>query len=134
MAQRCTILTDTVLKRNFNARIKTLVYNLRQQYNKDRGLIMKSNFSETAAKRKMEEEELTKWEYTIEDVERIKNQKLIQLAIEAWRLQESLHILCAFLKSTNIKCKQHTKQKKHKTDLRKAMTNETILHQARGKK
>ncbi|MCR5047292.1 MAG: hypothetical protein K6A42_12010 [Treponema sp.] len=95
---------------------------------------MKSNFSETAAKRKMEEEELTKWEYTIEDVERIKNQKLTQLAIEAWRLQESLHILRAFLKSTNINCKQHTKQKKHKTDLRKAMTNETILHQARGKK
>lgn len=72
---------------------------------------MKSNFSETATKRKMEEEELTKWEYTIEDVERIKNQKLTQLAIEAWRLQESLHILCAFLKSTNINCEQHTKQK-----------------------
>lgn len=80
---------------------------------------MKSNFSETATKRKMKEDELTKWEYTIEDVERIKNQKLTQLAIEAWRLQESLHILCAFLKSTNINCKQHTKQKKHKTDQKK---------------
>ena len=95
---------------------------------------MKRNFRETASKRKMEEEELTKWEYTIEDVERIKNQKLTQLAIEAWRMQESLHILCTLLKSKNINCKQHTKQNKHKTDLKKAMINEAILHQARGKK
>ncbi len=48
------------------------------------------------------EEDLTKWEYTIEDVERIKKEEMTKLAIKAWRLQESLHILCACLKLCNL--------------------------------
>lgn len=39
-----------------------------------------------AARRRMEEEELTKWEYTIEDVMRINQEKMTQLGNQGWEM------------------------------------------------
>lgn len=40
----------------------------------------------SARSKSLEEEELTKWEYTIEDVERINKEKLNQLGAQGWEL------------------------------------------------
>ena len=41
---------------------------------------------DAAARRRMEEEELTKWEYTIEDVMRINQEKMTQLGNQGWEM------------------------------------------------